>query len=207
MLTSSKPIYPESLKKKIKITEKTWKKITALVQNCDTEIAWQGTVMKTKDAYIITNVIVPPQEVSGTTSDTDDKEYSEWLFGLPDKEFNQLRFHGHSHVDMGVFASGTDTGYRNNLVDNLPKDEFYIFMIINKSHKYSVAIWEQGTWFDQEKIKVSLGGEYDIWAEKEIKNKLKRKYPIYYQSSYDNLEGGFKYGSYETHDLFQSPRK
>lgn len=120
--------------KKIKVycLPTAWCKITTLVQKTDTEIAWHMLVNKvSKNQYIITDVLVYPQTVTGATVNTDDTKYALWVNSIPDKDFEIMRGQGHSHVNMGVSPSSVDTKYYNDLLQTMQKG-FYIFMIVNK---------------------------------------------------------------------------
>ncbi len=126
-----------------------WTKMTALVAQFDTEIQWHGLIRRLSDhEFEVYDIIVPPHEVSATTVVSDQAQYNEWLNELPDDIFSDLRFHGHSHVNMSVGSSGTDDKYRNDLITQLPKpmsdddDAFYVFMIMNKRHLWSAEIYD-----------------------------------------------------------------
>ena len=120
--------------KKIKIycLPTAWCKLTTLVQKTDTEIAWHMLINKvSKTQYIITDVLVYPQTVTGATANTDDTKYALWVNSIPDKDFQLMRGQGHSHVNMGVSPSSVDTTYYNDLLETIQKG-FYLFMIVNK---------------------------------------------------------------------------
>lgn len=125
-----------------------WIKMTALVSRFETEVQWHGLVRRiSENEFEITDIIVPPHEVSGATVTSEYKPYIEWMDGLDDDTFNAVRFHGHSHVNMAVSPSSVDTKYRLDLVTQLPKptgndDLFYIFLIINKKHEWSAEIYD-----------------------------------------------------------------
>lgn len=125
-----------------------WIKMTALVSRFETEVQWHGLVRRiSENEFEITDIIVPPHEVSGATVTSEYKPYIEWMDGLDDDTFNAVRFHGHSHVNMAVTPSAVDTKYRLDLVTQLPKptgndDVFYIFLIINKKHEWSAEIYD-----------------------------------------------------------------
>lgn len=165
-------VTPPKPKVKVYITNKAYQKIKALVEYCDTEIAWHGVMHKTAIGFMITDIIVPPQQVTGCTTTSDDLEYSTWLFNLPDEIFKHLRFHGHSHVNMGVSPSATDLTYRKNLTNNIG-DNFYLFMIANKKDNMSFALYENGT--QNTNIKLIILNNYKDWAFQEIKNKLTKR--------------------------------
>ena len=125
-----------------------WIKMTALVSRFETEVQWHGLVRRiSENEFEVTDIIVPPHEVSGATVTSEYKPYIEWMDGLDDDTFNAVRFHGHSHVNMSVSPSPVDNKYRLDLVTQLPKptgndDVFYIFFIINKKHEWSAEIYD-----------------------------------------------------------------
>lgn len=125
-----------------------WIKMTALVSRFETEVQWHGLVHRiSENEFEVSDIIVPPHEVSGATVTSEYKPYIEWMDGLDDDTFNTVRFHGHSHVNMAVSPSAVDTKYRLDLITQLPKptgddDVFYIFLIINKKHEWSAEIYD-----------------------------------------------------------------
>ena len=166
-------VAPPKPKINVFITSNAHQKIRALVDNCATEIAWHGVIHKTSLGYMITDILVPPQQVTGCTTTSDDLEYSKWLFSLPDSVFKHIRFHGHSHVNMGVSPSMTDLSYRKNLTDNIG-DNFYLFMITNKKGSSSFALYENGT--QNTNIKLIVLNNYKNWALQEIKDKISNRF-------------------------------
>lgn len=109
-----------------------WCKIITLVQKTETEIAWHMLIEKvSKTQYIITDILVYPQTVTGATVNTDDTKYALWVNSIPDKEFETMKGQGHSHVNMGVSPSSVDTSYYTSLLQTMQKG-FYLFMITNK---------------------------------------------------------------------------
>lgn len=137
----AKPVF-KGKKPNVVFTSEAWLKINALVDNCSTEIGWHGVVEKKKNVFYITDVLVYPQKVTAATVSADDKEYPKWLMNIPDETFNKIRMQGHSHVNFGVTPSGTDNDFYNKLLQNMDKDEFYIFMIINKRKELNVWIYD-----------------------------------------------------------------
>ena len=122
--------------------------MTALVSEFSTEVQWHGLVRRLSECeFEIYDILVPPHTVTAATVTSDQEKYSNWINGLDDETFNALRFHGHSHVNMPVSPSVTDTDYRKDVITQLPKpddnnDTFYIFLIINKSHNWSAEIYD-----------------------------------------------------------------
>jgi len=104
-------------------------KMMSLVQSTDKEIAWHGIVEKREDTLVITDILVYPQETTGTTADADEDAYGPWIV-KNHKVVNRLRMQGHSHVNMSVFASGTDMDSFKKLMAQVK--DYYIFLIVNK---------------------------------------------------------------------------
>lgn len=107
------------------------RKINALVDTCQKEIAWHVTVQRAQeDLFEVTDIIMFPQTVTGATVTSDDADYTEWIMSLDDDIFDRLKGHMHSHVNMGVRPSGVDTTYQNQVAQN--EEDFYLFAIWNK---------------------------------------------------------------------------
>lgn len=177
----------ESVWKKptIFITKKAAEKMNELVAQSPKEIGWHGVVETTNDnEYIIRDIVMFPQYVTGTTVTTEENEYFEWL----DKIFretpeigNALRFHGHSHVYMAVSPSGVDMNYRESLTSMIMKDDenpFYIFMIMNKKGEYSLELYDKkaGIIYDEKDVKIiNEKNESSEWAECAIRQYVKEE--------------------------------
>ena len=118
-------------------------KMMSLVAANEKEVAWHGLAYRTDNGFKVTDILVPfPQKVTGATVDTDDTEYINWLSELPDETFEALRFHGHSHVRMATNPSSTDEDHRAAVVAKLGEDDFFIFMILNKSNEFTLRIYD-----------------------------------------------------------------
>lgn len=132
----------------IEFTPKAWIKMRSLVDSFSSEVQWHGTVTrKNENTFVVKDILIFPHEVTGTTVVSNQEGYEEWLNDLDDETFNACRFHGHSHVNMGVTPSGVDMNYRHNVLDNfgLPNDTtdlFYIFLITNKRSEISAEIYD-----------------------------------------------------------------
>ena len=125
------------------LTPEAYRKIVTLVTEFSSEVAWHGTVSRSSDnEFIIEDILVYPQEVTGSTVNTDQSEYTKWLYELNDSTFNRIRMQGHSHVNMGVSPSGVDDSHRQKILEQLDRDMFYIFMIWNKSLSIHTLIFD-----------------------------------------------------------------
>lgn len=139
-------------KAKLFITAPAYLKMMLYVKDTDTEIAWHGTAVRTTAnttqltaEFLIKDVFLYPQIVRSVTVDTDQEKYNQWVTELDDETFNNMRFQGHSHVNMGVTPSGVDTEYYNSILDTLKieqPDSFYIFTVMNKRGEMYLIIYD-----------------------------------------------------------------
>lgn len=147
-------------KAKIYISEIAWMKMTTLLREFNKEVAWHATayrVPNAKDEYFIKDVLVYPQTVTAATVDMDEEQYAKWLMDgimAEDERFDNIRCQMHSHVHMGVFASGTDEQHQQEILSQLRDNDFYIFMIWNKSLSVYMRIFdmEKNILFEKEDI-------------------------------------------------------
>jgi hypothetical protein len=198
-----------------------WLKMLELVKQCDKEIAWQATVEKRKyknkeDSedffYYIKNVLVYPQKVTGTFVDVDEVKYAEWSLQLEDEIYNNLRFQGHSHVNMGVSPSGTDLNTYQNFLDQLNKDDFYIFMILNKRSEFNIMVYDykQDILFENKDCHVDIltsQGSLNKWTEEAMK-KVEHKVETRQFHTWDQYEQNYyRYNAPTTPTKQHTPAK
>ncbi|MCL2187772.1 MAG: hypothetical protein FWC16_01925 [Defluviitaleaceae bacterium] len=150
------------------LTLEAYKKIVALVMGFSDEVGWHGSVSRSgENEFTIDDIFVYPQTVTGSTVNTDQTAYSEWLYSLDDNTFNALRMQGHSHVNMGVSPSGVDDKHRQQILSQLEKDMFYIFMIWNKSLSIHALVYDmkRNVLYENADVEVKLRGgeEMDIF--------------------------------------------
>ena len=139
-------------------------KMLTLVSMFDSEVGWHGVCRRTnpeKSEFLISDILVYPQEVTGATVNTDQAKYETWLYEYPDEIFNDIRFHGHSHVNMGTTPSPTDIEHQNKLLNMLGDDDFYVFIIWNKKMQYTVRIFDMKVNILYETADVTLKVEDD----------------------------------------------
>lgn len=152
-------------------------KMRALIRQSAEEVAWHGTVSFDEDnnEYLIEDIFVFPQDVTAATAVATD-DYGTWLMTLSEEEFNKLRFHGHSHVNMGVTPSATDLNYQQQLLAMV--NDFYIFAIYNKEDDLNIWIYNvaTNTLYEQDDIYYdSTATQADGWAHNEIIAKVSKK--------------------------------
>lgn len=136
-----------SRKATLNFTELAWAKMQALVREFDKEVAWHGVAHRgedpEKDEYFVTDILVYPQEVSGTTVEMDVTKYDKWIRdNCDDERFYNIALQGHSHVRMGTTPSSVDLTHQEAILEQLTDDMFYIFIICNKSGDKNVKIYD-----------------------------------------------------------------
>lgn len=135
-ITFSK-VFKSDDKAKVWYTTIAWSKMVLILKHFNKEVAWHGVVERTDkpNEFIITDIMVYPQEVTGSTVNTDQSKYQMWLMDDDkDEIFNKIRMQGHSHVNMGTSPSSVDTTQQSQILELLKTqtDSFYIFQIWNK---------------------------------------------------------------------------
>lgn len=123
----------------IMFTPEAFIKMANLVATNSKEVAWHGLIAKQEHIYVIYDILVYPQKIAATTVDADETEYTQWLMRhheyIPD-----IRMQGHSHVNMNVFPSSTDTKYYGELLNQV--EDYYIFIIMNKTWDIYIRFYD-----------------------------------------------------------------
>lgn len=128
---------------KLIFTASAWLKMHALVSSFSTEIGWHGIVERNENEFRVTDILVYPQEVTGATVNTDQNKYEKWLYGDEvGDNFDKIRLHGHSHVNMACSPSGTDMDHRNRVLADLRHGMYYIFLICNKQNAFRCDVYD-----------------------------------------------------------------
>lgn len=189
----------------INITPEAYAKMLTVIMTNSEEVGWHGTSKRISETeFLIDNIFIYPQQVTAVTVDTDDEEYAKWTMDLDkidENIFPNLHFHGHSHVNMGCTPSATDMGHRDKIVAQLGDDDYYIFMIWNKSLSWSASVYDIGsnTLYESKDIDVRVGFSDGTTAGdivEDVKAKVKpRTYQpkVYYPSSTYPYYGGSSY--------------
>lgn len=183
-------------------TEMAWIKMHTLIREFDKEVAWHGVAYrgedKTKDEYYISDILVYPQVVTGATVNTDQDEYTTWLFNHGDDIFPYIRMQGHSHVNMGTTPSVVDNTHQEKILDQLDDDMFYIFMIWNKRKEKFLKIYdlEKNVLFETADITVTVLEDENGMEKflKDAKDMVKNR--VVTTPSYGGYGGYNGYGGY-----------
>lgn len=149
-------------------TGEAWAKMVMLVKEFDKEVAWHGVAHRVedeaKDEYVITDIMVYPQEVTGATVEMDTEKYAMWLMeNAEDERFNSIHMQGHSHVNMGTTPSSVDLNHQEEILNMLGDEDFYIFMIWNKSFNCTNKIYDlkKNVLFEDKDITVKIIGSVE----------------------------------------------
>ena len=167
-------------KPKVICLAETWMKMQSLVKSNDIEVQWHCLVRRNTETntYIIYDVLMYKQINTGVSTTTDDEEYAKWLMHYmmqPDETFDNIRCHGHSHVNMATFISGRDAEYRDNITQNIAEDDYYLFLILNKKNEINIDLYDFAANLIYEKTDLSFkvgfadGTTYDDWATEQNK--------------------------------------
>lgn len=156
------------------ITTQAYTKMRMLVDKTTTEIGWYGTVTKVPGltgVYVIEDIIVYPQKVTGATCEQLDNKMFEFEMSLTTDQVNHKRFHGHSHVNMGTTPSGVDEQFYHDILTQVT--DFFIITVTNKRNEYTTRVYdmEHNILFTDVPISVidDEGLELDLWYEESKK--------------------------------------
>jgi len=147
------------------LSQEAYKKTVFLIAGFSDEVGWHGSVSRVSDnEFVIDDIFVYPQTVTGSTVTTDQAAYTKWLYSLDDETFNKIRMQGHSHVNMGVSPSSVDDKHRRQILEQLEKDMFYIYMVWNKSLSVHTLIYDmkRNILYENKDIDVKLLGNEDM---------------------------------------------
>lgn len=186
------------------INAEAYLKMFMLVDIANEEISWHGLVKRKDNIFNLYDIVMFPQINTSVHSGTDGEEYAKWMYEKQtDEEFpsEDLRCHGHSHVQMGTSASSTDDAYQEDMIQNIENGEFYIFMILNKQRSMNIYLYdfEQQIMFTEKDINLQImtqdNEEIISWAVEEIDKNVTVSRPTYsYKYTPRQNRGGKRHG-------------
>lgn len=181
-----KELVQENVKKPtILINSNTYTKMYELVRQSPIELQWHMMVKRFPETqeYHVYDILLFPQTNSGASTTTDQDEFAEWQANLiQDLTFpiEELRGHGHSHVNMGVYSSGVDDAYQRNLITKVDDGDFYLFFVLNKKMELFALLYdfEQQIIFETKDMTIEIidddGVDIRTWCEEQIKTYCKK---------------------------------
>lgn len=117
-------------------------KMKLYTKEVNDEVGWLGTVNKIGNNYYVSDVFLFEQDVHGTTTEITPEgltTFAEEILQEEDgvEKWNNMKLWGHSHVNMGVFASSQDDKQIKELKANT---DFFIRVIMNKKDEIKIDI-------------------------------------------------------------------
>lgn len=190
----------------IYITPNAYLKMRKLVDATSSEIGWYGTVSEypgLERVYLIDDIIVYPQTVTGATCEQDESKMFEFEMSLTTEQVNKKRFQGHSHVNMGVTPSGVDEAFYQDLLTQVT--DYFIIAITNKRNEYTVRFYDIENNILYSNIPILLlledGSDLNLWYTEVIRNLQDRKVELP-----KPVESKFKFASdYYRHEESANP--
>jgi hypothetical protein len=196
----------EDEKAYIYYTPEAFTKTLALITAYDSEVAWHCLARRLDDGpnmFEIYDVLVYKQHVTGSTVNTDQNEYVDFLGQLSDDEIINMRAQCHSHVNMATSPSPTDLEHQRKMIEMYGHDGFYIFQIWNKrldTHSYIYDL-ENNVFFEDKDVIWTV--EDSVWENiekfKEYSKSLVIKNNVTtYPKVYSNTGNGSGYKAPES---------
>lgn len=127
-------------------TPVAWNKVLRIVAKSSGEVGWLGLVEQIDEDYMITDVFVPVQEVTGVTTDIEAAAHAALVFQLDQAGYdvNQLLYWGHSHVNMSVSPSVTDEEQLAEYIEHMETATFFLRGIHNKRGEVKMDVFDVG---------------------------------------------------------------
>lgn len=118
-----------------------WDQMWHIVHACEKEVGWLGLVEEVQDGYLITDIFLPEQIVTGAETDISEDALAELALQLINdgRDTEQLYYWAHSHVDMGVTPSGQDEDQVDEYLKHTP---VFIRGIYNKRGQSKVDVFD-----------------------------------------------------------------
>jgi len=152
-------------------------KIVSVVGGFNTEVAWYGLTSRIapdKPHFLLRDIVVYPQTVTGSTVVMENED--EFWKSMSEEDALNMRFHGHSHVNMACTPSTTDMDHRQAELRLLPRDSYQIFMIWNKRLEFTTAIYDcaNNVQYENADVEVVIGTEDLTWNSSDYCEELKK---------------------------------
>lgn len=191
------------------MTEEVSEDIAAIVKLVSDEVGWYCCVKKIPDTenYMLYKTLVPAQEVNGATCELTAKGQSDMMVKMmedgQDDLLNDMKFWGHSHINMGVSPSGQDDIQIRELCKN--SEDFFIRGIFNKKGDFRIDIYDIENKMITRDARVEIVSERknereNFWAGV-IKENVKPLVSSYVNNYVNN------YGYWNGKEYVHSPRK
>jgi hypothetical protein len=141
------------------IPYKIYEQIQFYVDKSEVECSGLGKVVISPTGYQVTEVCLLKQENTGVHTEIDANAVTKAMFTLRNSE-GGLYFWWHSHVNMGVFWSGTDKA----TIEEIGANGLCVAVVFNKKNERKGAVWLKGhelspnLYFDDIPVKIEHDG-------------------------------------------------
>jgi len=177
---------PKSIPPRVFINYLAKQSLDLYIDCCGDEISGLGRVEKIGSKFLITEILLLPQECTGSSTDLDEKALDEFILSELEAERNidDMKVWWHSHVHMGAFWSGTDT----DTIEKF-KNGWFISIVGNKKGEYKTRLdlFEPIRYtFDEIPLELAVppAGELKATIQAEITEKVKKKQWTGYNNTY-----------------------
>lgn len=122
-------------------TPDVWERMWFIIDHCEEEVGWLGLVDEVPGGYLITDIYVPEQTVTGAETDIGDEALTNLALELLEEgiDTSKLIYWGHSHVNMGISPSGQDETQIDEFLNACP---VFIRGIYNKRRESKVDVFD-----------------------------------------------------------------
>lgn len=121
---------------KVIIDDLVYQKIMYFVDKSDIEVSGLGKIVFDDKGNIrVVDAMLLPQKNTATTTDIQPEDVGKAMFLMKDTE-GELKFWWHSHVNMGVFWSGTD----HDTIVKLASGGWFVSTVFNKKRQMKTCI-------------------------------------------------------------------
>jgi hypothetical protein len=206
--TNNKSILSEQESGLVYIPASLYAQVMSYVLSCNIEVSGMGQVQPHADGVMVTKVHLLKQECSGSETTLDEDELAELYYECEDgkyKDYGELVWWWHSHVNMGVFWSGTD----QSAIAQLSEDGRIYATVFNKKFESRTA-YRQGSqevdgffypdvMIDQQRLVIVPDDEYLREVEAKVQREVYQ--PAYYGGTY---QGGNWYAGKPVQSTQQS---
>jgi hypothetical protein len=122
---------------RVYIDPEEYQKLCTWVEMAKGEISFLGLLDEYRGAPYISKLYLPKQQNTGATTSMDEGVVGRLLYDLGKEGLDgKLRCWIHSHANMEVFWSGTDTG----TIEGFQSDDVFVSVVVNKKGKYKVRL-------------------------------------------------------------------
>lgn len=139
----STPLYEKKTHQpEVRYTSDVMQMIDYIISKSPKEVGWLGLVETKPYGYLITDLYVPEQTVSGTETDISEDAMANLAIEILDADLDptKLLYWGHSHVNMAVSPSHQDETQIASFIENC---SLFIRGIYNKQGESKVDVYDK----------------------------------------------------------------